>query len=49
MYPAFFLSLGAFTLLAIVLLWARTRLEIARARLQQLEEETLALMPEGGT
>ena len=49
MYPAFFLSLGAFTLLAIVLLWTRTRLEIARARLQQLEEETLALMPEGGT
>jgi len=49
MCPAFFLSLGAFTLLAIVLLWTRTRLEIARARLQQLEEETLALMPEGGT
>ncbi len=49
MYPAFFLSLGAFTLLAIVLLWTRTRLEIARARLRQLEEETLALMPEGGT
>jgi hypothetical protein len=49
MYPALFLSLGAFTLLAAVMLWTRTRIEISRARLRQLEEEALALMPEGGT
>ena len=46
MLLALFLSLGAFTLLSIVLLWARTRLEISRARLRQLEEETLAVLPE---
>ena len=45
MYPALFLSLGAFTLLAAVLLWARTRLEISRARLRQLEDEALAVLP----
>jgi heme exporter protein C len=49
MYPALFLSLGAFTLLAALMLWTRTRIEISRARLRQLEEEALALMPEGGT
>jgi heme exporter protein C len=46
MLPALFISLGAFTLLSIVLLWARTRLEISRARLRELEEETLAILPE---
>jgi heme exporter protein C len=49
MYPAFFLSLGAFTLLAAVVLWARTRLEISRARLRQLEDEAIAVLPEGAT
>lgn len=49
MYPALFLSLGAFTLLAALMLWTRTRIEISRARLHQLEEEALAAMPEGGT
>ena len=49
MYPALFLSLAAFTLLAIVMLWTRTRVEIARARLRQLEEEALVAIPEGTT
>jgi heme exporter protein C len=49
MYPALFLSLGAFTLLAIVMVWTRTRIEMARARLRQLEEEALAVLPEGIT
>jgi len=47
MYPAFFLSLGAFTLLAAVLLWARTRLEISRSRLRQLQDDALAVIPDG--
>jgi heme exporter protein C len=46
MYPALFISFGAFTLLAIVLLWTQTRVEIARARLRQLEDEALAFLPE---
>ena len=49
MLPALFLSLGAFTLLAVVLVWTLTRIEIARARLRQLEEEALAVLPEGTT
>ncbi len=49
MYPAFILGMIAFTLLAIVLVWARARVETSRARLRQLEEEALALMPEGST
>jgi len=49
MYPALFISLGAFTLLAIVLIWSRARIEMSRARLRQLEEEALALLPEGST
>jgi hypothetical protein len=49
MYPALFLSLAAFTLLAAVLLWSRTRIEVARARLRQVEEEALTLLPEGST
>jgi len=48
MYPPLFLSLGAFTLLAALMLWTRTRIEISRSRLRQLEEEALAAMPEGG-
>jgi heme exporter protein C len=47
MYPALFISLGAFTLLAAVMLWARTRLEIAQARLRQLQDDALAVLPEG--
>ncbi len=47
MYPALFLSLGAFTLLAAVMLWARTRLEISRARLRQLQDDALAVLPDG--
>ena len=47
MYPALFISLGAFTLLAAVLLWARTRLEISRARLRQLQDDALAILPDG--
>jgi len=46
-YPALFISLGAFTLLAAVLLWARTRLEISRARLRQLQDDALAILPDG--
>jgi heme exporter protein C len=47
MYPALFLSLAAFTLLAAMLLWARTRLEISRARLRQLQDDALAVLPDG--
>jgi len=47
MYPALFISLGAFTLLAAVMLWARTRLEIAQARLRQLQDDALTVLPEG--
>jgi heme exporter protein C len=46
MLPALLISFGAFTLLAVVLLWTRTRIELSRARLRQLEEEALALLPE---
>lgn len=46
MYPALFISLGAFTLLAALLIWSRTRLEIARSRLRQLEEHALTTLPE---
>ena len=46
MYPALFVSLGAFMLLAAVLLWSRTRIEIARARLRELEDEALTVLPE---
>jgi heme exporter protein C len=49
MYPAFFLGMLAFTLLAILLVWARARVEVARARLRQLEEEAIALIPEEST
>jgi heme exporter protein C len=46
MYPALFISLSAFTLLAALLIWARMRVEIARSRLRQLEEHALAALPE---
>jgi heme exporter protein C len=49
MRPALLISFIAFTLLAILLVWARTRIELSRARLRQLEEGALALMPEGNT
>jgi heme exporter protein C len=49
MYPALILGFVAFTLLAALLLWWRTRIEIAQARLQQLEEEALTLLPEEST
>jgi heme exporter protein C len=37
------ISFIAFTLLTAVILWARTKLEMSRARLQRLEEEALDL------
>jgi heme exporter protein C len=49
MYPAFFLGMISFTLLAVLLVWARARVEVARARLRQLEEEAIALSPEEST
>jgi heme exporter protein C len=49
MLPALFVSLAAFTLLAAVLVWMRMRIEIARARLHQLEEEAASILPEGST
>jgi heme exporter protein C len=49
MVPAFLLGMLAFTLLAILLVWARARVEMARARLRQLEEEAIALIPEEST
>jgi heme exporter protein C len=49
MYPAFFLGMIAFTLLAILLVWARSRVELANSRLRQLEEEAVALIPEEST
>jgi heme exporter protein C len=49
MYPAFFLGMIAFTLLAILIVWARSRVELANSRLRQLEEEAVALIPEEST
>lgn len=37
MLPAFFVALGAFTLLVIALIWARARAERARLRVRRLE------------
>jgi heme exporter protein C len=39
------LSLGflAFTLLAVLLVWARTRLELVRSRLRRAEEDAIDL------
>jgi heme exporter protein C len=47
MKPAFFLSMAAFALLAWVILWARTRLQIAQARLRQIEDEAISIIPDG--
>jgi heme exporter protein C len=41
------LSFVAFTLLAVLLIWARARVEFANAKLRQLEDEALASLPEG--
>jgi heme exporter protein C len=46
MYPPLFISFGGFTLLAVLLIWARTRIEIARSRLRELEEHALTALPE---
>jgi heme exporter protein C len=46
MRPALYLSLLGFTLLAALLLWTRTRIEIARSRLRQLEEHAITTLPE---
>jgi heme exporter protein C len=43
MVPPLILGFVAFTLLAVVLVWARARVEIARARLRRLEDEALEL------
>jgi heme exporter protein C len=40
---AFFLGLGAFTLFAIALLWARVRVEVAKSRLARAEEDAIDL------
>jgi heme exporter protein C len=46
MYPALFISLGAFTLLTALMLWTRTRLEMSHARLRQLQDDSLAHLPD---
>jgi heme exporter protein C len=46
MHLPLFLSFFAFTLLAVLLVWTRTRIEIARARLRQLEDDAIAQLPE---
>ncbi|HKQ69151.1 MAG TPA: cytochrome c biogenesis protein [Polyangiaceae bacterium] len=46
MYPPFFIALGAFTLLTVLLVWWRTRTEISRARLKHLEDDALAVLPD---
>jgi heme exporter protein C len=43
------LGFVAFTLLAVLLVWSRTRIELARSRLRQLEDEALTYLPEGET
>ena len=43
------LGFVAFTLLAVLLVWSRTRIELARSRLRQLEDEVLTYLPEGET
>jgi heme exporter protein C len=44
---AFALGMVAFTLLALLLIWSRMRVELARSRLRQLEDEALTYLPEG--
>jgi heme exporter protein C len=44
---ALMLGFLAFTLLALLLIWSRMRIEVARSRLRQLEDEALASLPEG--
>jgi heme exporter protein C len=46
---ALILGFLAFTLLALLLIWSRMRIEVARSRLRQLEDEALASLPEGET
>jgi heme exporter protein C len=46
MYPPLFISLAGFTLLTGLLLWMRTRVTLAHARLRQLEDDALAVLPE---
>ena len=43
MLPALMLGFLTFTLLAVVLLWSRTRVELLRARVQRVEDEALDL------
>jgi len=43
------LGFVAFTLLALLLIWSRMRIELARSRLRQLEDEALTYLPEGET
>jgi heme exporter protein C len=49
MHLALLLGFVAFTLLAVLLVWSRTRIELARSRLRQLEDEALSYLPEGET
>jgi heme exporter protein C len=49
MRPAFALGLVSFALLAIALIWLRTRIEEARARVAHLEHEAAQLGLEDGT
>jgi heme exporter protein C len=43
MWPAFALGLVSFALLAIALVWLRTRIELGRARIARLQDEAAAL------
>jgi heme exporter protein C len=43
------LGFVAFTLLGVLLVWSRARIELARSRLRQLEDEVLTYLPEGET
>jgi heme exporter protein C len=47
MGTALLVSFIAFTLLAILLIWSRARIELASARLRQLEDDALSQLPEG--
>jgi heme exporter protein C len=46
---ALMLGFAAYTLLALLLIWSRMRIEVARSRLRLIEEEALTYLPEGDT
>ncbi|MET0593981.1 MAG: cytochrome c biogenesis protein CcsA [Polyangiaceae bacterium] len=49
MLPPLLIGFLAFTLLAVLLIWSRMRVELARSRLRELEDEALTYLPEGET